>query len=77
MPTCPEWTVRDLVAHQGMVHRWAAALVRGERPDDDAVAAFEADGRGAEDLVGWLREGGLEVATAITEAPDDRARRSS
>jgi uncharacterized protein (TIGR03083 family) len=71
VPTCPEWTVRDLVAHQGMVHRWAAALVRGERPGDDAVAAFETEGRGREDLVGWLRDGALEVDRAVTEAPDD------
>jgi uncharacterized protein (TIGR03083 family) len=26
--TCPEWTLADLVAHQGMVHRWAAAQLR-------------------------------------------------
>ena len=47
VPTCPGWTVRDLVAHQGMVHRWAAALVRGERdvvPDD-----LEAQGRAEPD----------------------------
>jgi hypothetical protein len=25
VPTCPEWVVRDLVRHQGDVHRWAAA----------------------------------------------------
>ena len=37
VPTCPDWTVLDLVAHQGMVHRWAAALVRGERPSDEEV----------------------------------------
>jgi hypothetical protein len=40
VPTCPEWTMLDLAAHQGMVHRWAAALVRGERPDDATVASF-------------------------------------
>ena len=73
VPTCPEWTVRDLVAHQGMVHRWAAALVRGERPDDDAVAAFETAGRDSADPVGWLRDGALEVTRAVTEAPEDRA----
>jgi uncharacterized protein (TIGR03083 family) len=72
VPTCPEWTVLDLVAHQGMVHRWAAALVRGERPDDDAVAAFEASGRASSDPVRWLREGALEVSRAVTDAPEDR-----
>jgi uncharacterized protein (TIGR03083 family) len=73
VPTCPEWTVRDLVAHQGMVHRWAAALVRGERPSDEAVAAFEAAGRAVPDPVEWLREGAVEVARAVTDAPEDRA----
>ena len=72
VPTCPEWTVLDLVAHQGMVHRWAAALVRGERPGDDAVAAYEAEGRAAADPVGWLADGALEVAAAVREAPEDR-----
>jgi len=72
VPTCPEWTVLDLVAHQGMVHRWAAALVRGERPDEGAVAAFEAEGRTVPDPVGWLRDGAREVTRAVTEAPEDR-----
>ena len=29
VPTCPEWTVRDLVRHMGGVHRWATGFVRG------------------------------------------------
>lgn len=69
VPTCPDWTVRDLVAHQGMVHRWAAALVRGERdPDPDA---FEAAGRAEPDPLEWLRDGVIELAEALTAAPDD------
>ncbi len=24
VPTCPEWTVADLLGHIGRVHRWAA-----------------------------------------------------
>src|SRR5207247_5173243 len=27
VPTCPQWTMRDLVRHVGDVHRWAAAHV--------------------------------------------------
>ena len=71
VPTCPDWTVLDLVAHQGMVHRWAAALLRGERPTDDEVAAYEASGRGSEHPLGWLADGAAELAEAISEAPDD------
>ncbi|WP_205856188.1 maleylpyruvate isomerase N-terminal domain-containing protein, partial [Phytoactinopolyspora endophytica] len=34
VPTCPGWNVTDLVAHQSMVHRWAAANLRGEKDHD-------------------------------------------
>src|SRR5438270_1577407 len=27
VPTCPEWTLQDLVEHIGGVHRWAAGMV--------------------------------------------------
>ncbi len=30
VPTCPDWTVRDLVRHMGGVHRWATGFVRAE-----------------------------------------------
>ena len=67
VPTCPDWTVRDLVAHQGMVHRWAAALLRGERDvDPDAV---EAAGRAEPDPLEWLRDGVIELAEALMAAP--------
>ena len=72
VPTCPDWTVLDLVAHQGMVHRWAAAIVRGEQPDDDAVAGFETSGRAASDPLGWLRDGAVEVSRALGGSGADR-----
>jgi uncharacterized protein (TIGR03083 family) len=73
VPTCPDWTVLDLVAHQGMVHRWAAALLRGERPTDEEVAAYERSGRDSEHPLGWLDDGAAELARTIREAPDDLA----
>jgi uncharacterized protein (TIGR03083 family) len=69
VPTCPDWTVRDLVAHQGMVHRWAAALLRG-RMDVDPDS-FEAEGRGSADPLEWLRDGAIDLAEVITRAPED------
>lgn len=30
VPTCPGWTVRDLVVHQGGVHRWATDVLAGK-----------------------------------------------
>jgi uncharacterized protein (TIGR03083 family) len=71
VPTCPDWTVLDLVAHQGMVHRWAAALVRGERPTDEEVAAYETSGRGSEHPLAWLDAGASALAEAVLGAPED------
>jgi uncharacterized protein (TIGR03083 family) len=68
VPTCPDWTVRNLIAHQGMVHRWSAAIVRGERLDPDAA---EREGQVSPDPVEWLRDGAIELAQALTDAPAD------
>ncbi|MCW2821576.1 MAG: hypothetical protein JWR64_1371 [Marmoricola sp.] len=68
VPTTPEWTVRQLVAHQGMVHRWATAIVRGTRVDP---AAVEAEGLAARDPVLWLRDGGHRLVEALQKAPVD------
>jgi uncharacterized protein (TIGR03083 family) len=68
VPTAPEWTVRQLIAHQGMVHRWATANVRGEAPD---VPAYEAEGLNAADPATWLHEGGLRLIKSLQDAPED------
>jgi uncharacterized protein (TIGR03083 family) len=68
VPTCPDWTVRRLVGHQGMVHRWAAANLRGRTIEIDAT---ERAGRRAPSPVDWLRDGAIDLVAAITTAPDD------
>lgn len=68
VPTTPDWTVRQLVAHQGMVHRWAAAMVRGE---EVVPAAWEQEGQAAADPLEWLRDGAIEVVATIVAAPAD------
>jgi uncharacterized protein (TIGR03083 family) len=67
VPTCPEWDVRALIAHQGMVHRWAAGLLAGQSKETEAL---EREGRSAVDPVEWLRDGAIELATALTQAPE-------
>jgi uncharacterized protein (TIGR03083 family) len=70
VPTCPGWTIRELVAHQGMVHRWAAGCVRGER-DDDACAVIEREGLDAPDPLAWLDEGAKDLLATLAFAPAD------
>jgi uncharacterized protein (TIGR03083 family) len=68
VPTTPDWDVRRLVAHQGLVHRWACATVLGEEIDQDAV---ERAGLEADDPVAWLRDGAARLVEALQHAPDD------
>lgn len=68
VPTTPDWTVRRLVAHQGMVHRWAVATIRGLPADPDAL---EQEGIDAADPLDWLGDGAIDLVTALVRAPDD------
>ncbi|MET7641293.1 maleylpyruvate isomerase family mycothiol-dependent enzyme [Streptomyces sp. NPDC005438] len=82
VPTCPGWTVRELVHHQGNVHRWATGFVRqgyggplpipGETvPDGELYDWFEAGHRG---LVEALSEAGeeLDCWTFLRGSPSPR-----
>ena len=69
VPTCPAWDVTDLVVHQGMVHRWAAANLRGERDHD--TAASQAKGRAAARLLDWYADGLAALIDTVRATPDD------
>jgi uncharacterized protein (TIGR03083 family) len=74
VPSCPEWTLRDLVRHTGQVHRWATAHVRDAR-SDPVVDEHEAWGTMPADaaLVDWFREGHAGLVDALRSAPVDLA----
>jgi uncharacterized protein (TIGR03083 family) len=69
VPTCPAWTVRKLVTHQGMVHRWAAANLRRKREFRARDAAAEA--AAAPDLLAWFSAGLEALREAIRTTADD------
>jgi len=74
VPTCPEWTVRDLVRHTGYVHRWAASYVRDARVamlDDDEEEAAVGPLPDDVGLLPWFREGHAALVTALRAAPAD------
>ncbi|MEV0552293.1 MULTISPECIES: maleylpyruvate isomerase family mycothiol-dependent enzyme [unclassified Streptomyces] len=69
VPTCPEWQVRDLLRHTGMVHRWAAAFVaEGHTSYHPDGGLPELDGSA---LLTWFRDGHRRlVETLATATPD-------
>jgi uncharacterized protein (TIGR03083 family) len=71
VPTCPAWDVTDLVIHQGMVHRWAGANLRGDTHHD--TSASQAEAKAATDLLGWYREGLAALVDTLNTTPDDAA----
>ena len=74
VPTCPEWTVRDLVRHTGYVHRWAATYVREARTeilDDDEEEAAVGPMPDDPELVGWFRTGHAALVAVLRAAPAD------
>lgn len=70
VPTCPSWSVADLVAHQGMVHRWATSQVRHdgvEVPSHEQIVADVPPDR----LPAWFAEGVRDLLLALRLAPPD------
>jgi uncharacterized protein (TIGR03083 family) len=72
VPTCPDWTLADLIGHTGGIHRWAAWHVANlaparvstsdigiEVPDDPAA------------LPGWLADGAEPMADVFRAADPD------
>ena len=74
VPTCPGWSVADLVAHQGMVHQWAAANLQL----DDSAVPSQTDilhSIRPEQLIPWFVAGAVELRTALRNTdPDVKAR---
>lgn len=75
VPTCPDWTLRDLAGHVGGAHRWVGEILRtrateavpledvpDSRPDGDDPAVLDA----------WLAEGAAKTAEALREAGPDQ-----
>src|SRR5262245_700083 len=74
VPTCPEWTLRELTHHMGRVHHWAAANVELARPepltDEEQEAAWGAMPADT-DILAWYRAANARVLAALAAAPPD------
>jgi uncharacterized protein (TIGR03083 family) len=65
VPTCPGWTIADLVQHTGWVHRHKSAAVRrgGIEPAD--VQYWEQPTPPAKSLLDWYREGLADLVDVL------------
>jgi uncharacterized protein (TIGR03083 family) len=72
VPTCPEWTLRDLVGHLGQVQRWVIDLIRAGGADVLGVVSGAAPGSPAE-WPRWLRDGAEDLIAAYEANPDGTA----
>jgi uncharacterized protein (TIGR03083 family) len=73
IPTCPEWTLRQLATHVGRAHRWAAEITR-TRSDKFIPFREVPDGKLPDDRAeqcAWLRAGAPRLVDAVREAGSD------
>jgi uncharacterized protein (TIGR03083 family) len=73
IPTCPEWTLRQLVTHVGRAHRWAAEITR-TRSDKFIPFREVPDGKlpdGSAEQRAWLLAGAARIVGAVREAGSD------
>lgn len=68
VPTCPDWTLRDLASHVGMVHRWAGYIVANGITHSPGVIIEPAP---ADGLADWVTTGARQLVETIAGAPDD------
>jgi uncharacterized protein (TIGR03083 family) len=70
IPTCPDWSLQQLAAHLGRVHRWAAEIVRtraAQRIPFDAVPDSQYPAERAAQAA-WVTAGAERVIAAVTDA---------
>lgn len=67
--SCPGWDVHDLVAHLGMVQRWATSHVAGDPVSDPE--RFEEEGRASGSPLTWLGHGSDRLIGHLRRAPSD------
>lgn len=65
VPSCPGWSLADLVRHVGRVHRRAALMVRERAMSEASFSMVPVDDT---DLIGWFEEGGQELWRALESA---------
>ena len=72
VPSCPDWTVDDLLRHVGIVQRWATGQVAERRTErvwtDDVEIPADRDA-----LLDWVRDASAGLVAVLRATPPDTA----
>jgi uncharacterized protein (TIGR03083 family) len=71
VPSCPGWRIRDVLAHLGYVHRWAAGYVsqaQTEMVNRHGEERIMQAGPADELLVSWYRDGHARLVSVLRAA---------
>jgi uncharacterized protein (TIGR03083 family) len=73
VPSCPDWTLRELVRHTSGVNRWATRIVteRAAGPIAEELETVAGGWPDDGDLAAWFRAGNALLIDALRSAPDD------
>lgn len=75
VPTCPDWTLRDLAVHVGGAHRWVSEIVRTRATEAvplERGPEFGPQGDDPAALDAWLADGAAELAELLRAAGPDQ-----
>jgi uncharacterized protein (TIGR03083 family) len=66
VPSCPEWTVADLLGHVGRVQNWAATVVERRATEQIRFRELERPPEDASERAAYVRAGGERLADALS-----------
>lgn len=70
-PSCPDWTVADLVRHMGSVHRWVTEIVRRRATEVVRRRELPPPPEDPDLLLPWLEAGVDPLVEILTTTPPD------
>jgi uncharacterized protein (TIGR03083 family) len=70
VPSCPEWTIADLLGHVGRLHRWVTAIVESDG-DDPNDHWSDAEPPAVDVRIEWFEAGVDLIANAMLASQPD------
>ena len=74
VPTCPAWTLRDLLEHTGGVHRWMTAATRERTPGPPEESTFSRLVDDGASVSAWFQAGVDEAIAVLSTLDADEPR---